>query len=256
LSAEPNPDRHARYAWAAQSIGGGRVLDAGCGSGWGTALLARAAGEAVGVDLSPAAVAEARREHGELARFEEGDLRALPCGDGEFDQVVCFEALTQTAEPEPVLEELSRVLRPGGLLLVSAPNRYAYPPGNPLQLSELSSGELQHLLEARFVNVAVHRQQSYHASLLGPLQLLAHEVPSTPVAATVVKLCGGAPGSELHAVAAASDGDLPAPPAWLVIGEELAYREQQAELAEWRERAVRAEAQAHSLARKLRLQRR
>jgi SAM-dependent methyltransferase len=233
-------------------VAGRRVLDAGCGAGWGTAMLAASAVEAVGVDIAPPAIGEARRAHGETAEFREGDMRELPFEDGEFDCVVCFEALAQVAETETALDELRRVLRPGGALLVSSPNRAAYPPGNPLHLRELDSAELETLLLERFENVAIHRQQSYHASLLGSTEMLAHDEPGTPIEAKVVKAVGGAPGSELHAVAAASDGELPDPPAWLALGELVDYAEQQAQLEEWRERAVKAEAKAHAQARELR----
>jgi O-antigen biosynthesis protein len=248
----PNPERHARYHWAAEAVAGGRVLDAGCGAGWGTAVLAERAREAVGVDLSPAALAEAREAHGERARFEEGDLRRLPCDDGEFDHVVCFEALAQAGETERVLDELRRVLRPGGMLLVSSPNRGAYPPGNPLHRAEIESAELGRLLGERFAGVAVYRQQSYHASLLGPAELQAADDPGETLDVRVAKSVGGPPGSELHAVAAASDGGLPAAPRWLALGELVDYAEQQAQLEEWRARAVEAEARALAQARELR----
>lgn len=174
------PERAARYRWAAAAVAGARVLDAGCGAGAGTAMLGRRA-EAVGVDLSPAAIAAARRKHGGEAGFAEGDIRSLPFGDGEFDAAVCFEALTHVADPAAALDELRRVLKPGGLLLVSAPDPAAYPPGNPLELSRLEPAELEAMLGERFANVAVHSRRSGAASL--------------------------------YAVGAASDGDLPpAPP--------------------------------------------
>ena len=232
------PERAVRYRWAAGAVAGGRVLDAGCGAGWGTALLAREA-EAVGVDLSPAAIAAARREHGEEAEFAEGDLGALPFGEAAFDAVVCFEALTHLADPAAALAELRRVLRPGGLLLASAPNPAAYPAGNPLELSRIEPAELEAMLGERFAKVAVHPQRACLASLLG-------EPPAEPV--------GDAPpgGPVLYAVAAASDGPLPPAPALLATGEPLDPAGEARELAEWRERAVRAEARALALARELR----
>jgi SAM-dependent methyltransferase len=252
LAADPNPVGYARYRWAAQAAIGVRVLDAACGTGWGTALLAETAAAAVGVDFSPAAIADASRDHGELAEFREGDLRALPFDDDEFDLVVCFEALAHVAEPGVVLDELRRVLRPTGLLLTSSPNPDVYPPGNPLQLTDLPPERLERLLTARFSKVVIHRQQSYFASLLGPTELLARNDPAVAVSASVVKLGGGPQGSELHAVAAASDGELPPPPAWIVLGEDADYVRQQELLDGWRERAVQAEAHALALSKRLR----
>jgi SAM-dependent methyltransferase len=99
-----------------------RVLEVGCGTGAVTRLLAGRPGvaEAVGVDPSPVFVAKA----GELAAgvgnvaFEEGDGRALRFGDGDFDVVVCHTVLCHVPEPERVLAEVFRVLRPGGTLAV------------------------------------------------------------------------------------------------------------------------------------------
>jgi SAM-dependent methyltransferase len=227
------------------------VLDAACGGGWGTAVLAEAA-TAVGVDLSPAAIAAARREYDEKAEFVEGDLRELPFADGEFDSLVCFEAIAHVDDPAQAIAGLHRVLRPGGLLLISAPNRGTYPPGNPLHLSELSSSELEGLLRRRFANVAIHRQQTYFASLLCDEATLAHGDPEAPISPRTIKLAGGPAGSELHAVAVATDEELPPAPSWLAIGEELEYAEQQRELEEWRQRVVRAEAEALALRRELR----
>jgi SAM-dependent methyltransferase len=252
LSPHPNPERHARYRWAEGIVDGGRLLDAGCGVGWGTMRLAGKASEAIGVDISPVAIADARNAYGKNARFEQGDLRDLPFEDDEFDYAICFETIAQVAETERALDELRRVLRSAGTLLISSPNPAAYPPGNPLHVREIDPGRLEALLGERFANVAVHRQQSYHASLLGPAAMLAHDESATPVAASVVKAIGGGPGSELHNVAAASDSELPAPPAWIALGDLVDYREQQELLEEWRERAVMAEARVAAQARKLR----
>jgi SAM-dependent methyltransferase len=251
----PAPERHVRYRWAAEVIAGGGVLDAGCGGGWGTAVLAERAREAVGIDLSPTAVLDAESAYGESVQFLLGDLRDLPLADGEFGHVVCFEALAHVAEPERVLDELCRVLRPGGTLLVSVPNPATYPAGNPLHLSETTPDELERLLRARFANVAVHRQQTYFASLLGDAELLAREDPAAEIEVGVAKLRGEPPGSELHAVAAASDGELPPAPTRLALGEDAAYEERQRPLEQWRRRAVEAEAEVCALQRKLREQR-
>lgn len=232
-------ERQARYRWAAELFSGARVLDAACGAGEGTALLAARAGGVVGVDLSPAVLAVAADAHGDVAEFREGDLRALPFDPGEFDHAVCFEALAHVADPSRALDELRRVLRPGGALLVSAPNPSAYPPGNPLHLSEITPEQLERLLAARFDNVAVHRQQTRFATLLGEV---AGEVRTDPLPA----------GGELHAVAAASDGELPPSPASLVLGEAVDPIAQERLLAQWRERAIGAEAEVEALRRELR----
>jgi SAM-dependent methyltransferase len=244
-------EHHARYGWAARLVSAGRVLDAGCGTGSGTARLAEHAHAAVGVDVSPGAIADARQRHGDEASFVEGDMRSLPFEAGEFDFVVCFEAFAHVAETELVLDELRRVLRPGGTLLVSSPNRGAYPTGNPLHLAELTADELEQALAARFANVATHRQQTYFASLLGTAATLGHADPRVQIEADVTKLVGTPPGQELYSVAVATDGSLPPEPARLVLGEQLDYEQQARELAAWQRRTIDAETDALVLRRQL-----
>src|ERR1044072_5044241 len=90
-----------------------------------------------------------------------------------------------------------RVLRPGGLLLISSPNRGVYPTGNPLHLRELTSSELEEKLSARFKRVAIHRQQTYFASLLAATGTLADNDPSNSMDVEVGKLTNDPAGSEL-----------------------------------------------------------
>lgn len=232
------PEREVRYRWAAGLVTDGRVLEVGCGRGVGAALLAEAAAGVTGVDLSPASIGDAVGECGGSVEFREGDLRGLPFGDGEFDCAVCFEALVRVAEPEKGLDELQRVLKPGGLLLLSVPNPEVYPAGNPLHLCEVGAEELEAMLRRRFAHVAVYPQRVCFASLLG-------DEP--------VNVAGETGGSPLHFVAAASDGELPPAPNWLALGENVDHHsEQERLLREWQERAVRAEAEAEALRRELR----
>lgn len=247
MSDDPSPERHARYGWAVGLVAGRKVLDAACGVGWGTALLASSAHQAIGIDLSPAAIADAEREHGDRVAFRQGDLRELPFEDGEFDVVACFEAISQIPDPEPALDELRRVLRRGGLLLISSPNRGVYPEGNPLHSSELTSDELEASLRNRFLNVAVFRQHTHYASLLGTAATLEVENPEIRIDADVRKVEGISSGSELYAIAAASDGELPPEPARIVLGEAVDYEEQRRLTATWQRRCMRAEAEAMAM---------
>src|SRR5439155_23557136 len=75
----------ARYWWAAALVPGKRVLDAGCGTAYGSEILARGgASEVVGVDLDRAVV-EAARVSVETVSLEVADVRDLPYADGSFD---------------------------------------------------------------------------------------------------------------------------------------------------------------------------
>lgn len=97
----------------------GRILDAGCGSGANLAWLQRE-GRAVGVDLWPEALAFSRRRGVSVAR---ASVLALPFPDRSFDLVTSFDVLYHrwVEDDRVALQELHRVLKPGGLLLVRLP---------------------------------------------------------------------------------------------------------------------------------------
>ena len=90
------------------------MLDAGCGVGYGSEMIARAgASRVVGVDLEPQAIATASERVGEMADFQVGDVHDLPFDEGSFDLVVCFEVLEHLEDPEPAITALKGVLRAG-----------------------------------------------------------------------------------------------------------------------------------------------
>lgn len=97
---------------------GERILDLGCGNGWATRLLARAApgASAIGVDVSPAMIERAEALHSNTirARYEVAAFEALPFGDGRFERVFSMEALYYASDLDKALSEIARVLAPGG----------------------------------------------------------------------------------------------------------------------------------------------
>jgi len=99
---------------------GMQLLDVGCGPGAITLGLAQtvAPGEVVGVDIQASQVDRARALAAERritnARFEVADINRLPFPDGSFDAVFAHTVLMHLREPVRALEEMRRVLRPGG----------------------------------------------------------------------------------------------------------------------------------------------
>jgi SAM-dependent methyltransferase len=159
-------EHHVRYRFATTVTPGKRVLDAGCGVGWGSELLLRSGAlEVTGVDIDSATVSDAaRRCPG--ARFLVGDLQDLPLDTDSVDVAVCFEALEHVADPGRALDELTRVLTDDGVLLVSSPNPDVYPPGNPFHIHELRPAELLAAVSRRFECTATWHQHALIASTL------------------------------------------------------------------------------------------
>lgn len=104
------------------------LLDFGCGNGANTILFAPDARTVVGVDVDGAYVAfatAAAQERGlDNLRYRTYDGHTLPLADGSIDHAVSFEVLEHTADHDRALDELARVLKPGGMLTLSVPNKW------------------------------------------------------------------------------------------------------------------------------------
>lgn len=198
-------EHQTRYRFSLPHVRGCRVLDAGCGVGWGSALLVEAeASEVVGVDLDPKTVEDARRRV-PAATFLVGDLMDLPFDDDSFDVVVCFEAIEHTGDTDRTLDQLARVLRPNGLLFVSSPNPTVYPPGNPFHLNEETPAELLRKAAGRFAQVRLFRQHVLIASVLCADRLGR----GTAIAPGVQAVTPLAPGHDPYSVVVAGNRELP-----------------------------------------------
>jgi SAM-dependent methyltransferase len=133
------------YRTAAHLCQDAAVLEAGAGEGYGTALI-RAAGATtvVALDYDATAIAHAAKEYGVPAI--QGNLVALPFRDGAFDVVLSLQTVEHLWNQEKLVAECARVLRPGGRLVLTTPNRLTFPPGNPFHTRELTASELTELV--------------------------------------------------------------------------------------------------------------
>ncbi len=152
---------HARrYAFAARRLRGLRVLDAGCGSGYGTRILAQEASFCLGVDASGEAISLAASCFAKPGvEFRVSDVCSLEGVEtGSFDAVVALEVLEHLPGDRigSFLEAVQRVLREEAVFIVSVANRN-HPPGevNPYHLSEMTFEEFRALLDRSFPTASI-----------------------------------------------------------------------------------------------------
>jgi SAM-dependent methyltransferase len=137
----------ARYSWASSRVASFDVLDAACGTGYGSELLARTA-RVTGVDRDPSAIETARRRSS--AAFVQAEIPPFPFDDRSFDLVVSFETIEHIDADAEFVREAARVLRPPGILLISTPNKdvssTSRAPPNPHHVREYSRAEFESVL--------------------------------------------------------------------------------------------------------------
>ena len=177
-----------RYAWAARLVNGLSVLDAACGEGYGSHLLAQSAARVDGVDIDPQAVAHAKAKYAsDRLQFHTASALDLPFPDDHFDCVVSFETLEHLAEHDQLLNEFRRVLKPEGFLIISSPDKKTYSDDtgyqNEFHVRELYRDELEQLLTRYFPSWRLFGQKLMFQSVLwsidressGPAQHLLSE---------------------------------------------------------------------------------
>jgi SAM-dependent methyltransferase len=162
-----------RYAVACSLASGKTVLDIACGEGYGANLLAGHAQHVIGVDLSERTVEHARKTYQrQNLAFQVGACASIPLESASVDLVVSFETLEHHNEHQAMFAEIRRVLRPGGILLISTPDRRAYSEErdyrDPFHLQELSEEEFRDLLGSSFRHVTMFHQRMAHGSMIVP----------------------------------------------------------------------------------------
>jgi len=151
-------EHKSRYLFAAQYVRGKRVLDAGCGVGYGTRMLVDAgASEAVGVDISDEALTFARQHFShQLITYTKDDCQTLTRVQPPFDVVVAFESLEHVADAAALVRRASELLTSSGVFIVSTPNKLLSPQGvNPFHVREFTPDEFRDLLSNNFSGIAM-----------------------------------------------------------------------------------------------------
>jgi SAM-dependent methyltransferase len=146
-------DHLSRYRWACQWATGARCLDLGCGTGYGSRILASSGAVTVtGMDISEEAV-EAARSYGGLRNleFRIGDATmAATISDSKFDLITCFEVIEHVVDPGAILAQIRSLLTEDGVAVISTPNADIGYSDNPFHLCEMRSEEFRALVSGHF----------------------------------------------------------------------------------------------------------
>jgi ubiquinone/menaquinone biosynthesis C-methylase UbiE len=180
-----------RYRWVASLVKGMRVVDAACGSGYGSDLMIKGGAQSVDAfDIDHGAVERAREmyPHANLS-FNQGDVCALPLEDDSCDAFVSLETIEHIDRDEDLLKEVVRVLKPGGIFICSTPNRdltnagttIRSKPFNPFHVREYSQDEFEQLLKKYFSNVSILGQTSFSGTYARILGIVGRVCPALAV---------------------------------------------------------------------------
>ncbi len=103
---------------------GRRVLDAGCGTGWFSAAAVHRGGKVTSLDLGEKLLAKVAQKCESERKV--GSVLEMPFGDDVFDFVISSEVIEHVPDPVKAIREMHRVLKPGGTLVLTTPNRLWY----------------------------------------------------------------------------------------------------------------------------------
>ena len=203
-------EHFSRYAFASGFVAGKRVLDLGCGSGYGSAELARTAESVIGVDSSAVAIEYATAHYSAAnLSFRQHSCTLLPWSGGCFEFVTAFEVIEHLADWRQMLSETRRLLSPGGTFLVSTPNKLYYADQrrqagpNPFHEHEFEFAEFKQALSEYFPRVGMllqNRTEAFvytfaDAPVVDPRVRLESAETDPAAAHFFLALCGGDTGA-------------------------------------------------------------
>lgn len=167
--------RH-RYNLLGEVVKGKKVLDAACGSGYGTYIIAQNAQSATGIDISEEAVEfckeNYKRENLCYKRMSAADMQFA---DNEFDVVISFETIEHLPFElqKAFLKEITRVLKEDGILIMSSPDRdmrrmIYHGIDNPYHIHEFVHEEFREFLSGYFEHIKFEAQNIVEVSWISP----------------------------------------------------------------------------------------
>lgn len=161
----------ARYEWIVAFTRGCNVVEAACGTGYGSEIILKGGAKRVDCfDISAEAIEAARNRYKiDGLRFDVADVTALPIADNFCDVFVSLETIEHIDNDRGFVAEVRRVLKPDGKFICSTPNRALTNPGtsindrpfNPYHVREYTLAELESLLSLYFSSIGLYCQSEH-----------------------------------------------------------------------------------------------
>jgi ubiquinone/menaquinone biosynthesis C-methylase UbiE len=208
-----------RYAIAMDYVKGKAVLDIACGEGYGSNLLSKNAREVTGIDLDSKTINHASKKYSKNnLKFIQGKVEDIPAADSSFDVVISFETLEHTNEHEKIFQEIKRILKPGGLLIISTPEKKYYTDvpasQNPFHVKEIYEHEFIDLVKDHFS----YHYCFYQSSGLSSVALLEGESKINIYEGTYEAIRSVSKMEPLYLIAIASDREIDKPASSIFLG--------------------------------------
>ncbi len=157
-----------RYAMAAMFVKDKVVLDIASGEGYGSNILSKTAKHVTGVDIDHQAVDAATKKYrASNLEYLQGSADKMPLDDHSVDVLVSFETIEHHDKHEEMFQEIKRVLKPEGILIMSSPDKKYYTnlqKSNPFHIKELFLEEFEALTRKYFSHVKVYFQNCINGS--------------------------------------------------------------------------------------------
>jgi ubiquinone/menaquinone biosynthesis C-methylase UbiE len=160
-----------RYSIAMPFVKGKIILDIASGEGYGSHLMSEFASHVYAVDIDPDTVERAKNKYvKDNLKFLIGSTSSIPIASDSIDVVVSYETIEHHNEHNQMMLEIKRVLKPGGKLIISSPDKYYYTDkrnyNNPFHIKELYKSEFIEIISNHFKQFKLYSQSYIYGSSL------------------------------------------------------------------------------------------
>lgn len=165
-----------RYEAAAEIVRNKVVLDIASGSGYGSSHLSMSAKKVYGVDVDADAIKYSQKNYSSKnVSFMLGDGTNIPLDDNSVDVVISFETIEHIEDYTKFMEEVKRVLKDDGIMILSTPNDIEFPESNHFHIHEFERRELERLVSKYFSNTESYFQGTWLYNALLNEKMLSDE---------------------------------------------------------------------------------